>query len=67
MDAFRTVEWITEEMYDKKLKEYKATQSEILTKMQSHSDADEQFYLTANTVLNLAQRAREIFKSGNLY
>ena len=31
--------------------------------MQDPSDADENFYLAANITLNLAQRAKEIFKS----
>lgn len=53
---------ITEEMYDKKLREYKNRQAELHIKMQAHSDADEDFYLTANMVLNLAKRASEIFE-----
>ena len=58
--------WITDEMYDKKLKEYKERQSAILTEMHIHSDADEEFYLTANMVLKLAQRALQIFKSSEV-
>lgn len=57
---------ITDEMYDKKLKEYKERQSTILTEMHIHSDADEEFYLTANMVLKLAQRALQIFKSSEV-
>lgn len=58
---------ITDEMYDKKLKEYKERQSAILTEMHIHSDADEEFYLTANTVLNIAKRALEIFKGSEVH
>ena len=54
---------ITDEMYDKLLREYKEKQSEILSQMQDHSNADEQFYLTANATLGIAQRAKDIFKS----
>lgn len=54
---------ITSEMYDKKVAEYKAEQNEILSQMQAHSDADHDFYLTANKVFNLAKRAVEIFDS----
>ena len=54
---------ITEDMYDSYLKEYKGKQSEILSQMQDHSSADEQFYLTANMTLNIAKRAKEIFVS----
>ena len=53
---------ITEEMYDKKLREYKERQGAILTDMRLHSEADEEFYLTANIVFNLAKRALDIFK-----
>lgn len=34
--------------------------------MRIHSEADEEFYLTANTVLNVAKRALEIFKSSEV-
>lgn len=34
--------------------------------MKDHSDADEQFYISANTVLNLAKRAKEIFMSSEV-
>lgn len=54
---------ITSEMYDKKVVEYKSEQNEILGQMQAHSDADQDFYLTANKVFSLAQRAAEIFES----
>lgn len=57
---------ITEEMYDKKLREYKERQGQILVDMRIHSEADEEFYLTANTVLNVAKRALEIFKSSEV-
>jgi len=48
-------------IYLKKLKEYKEKQAELEAKMQSYTD--EKFYLTANTVLKLAQKAYEIFQS----
>lgn len=57
---------ITDEMYDKKLREYKERQGEILANMRIHSEADEEFYITANTVLNVAKRALEIFKSSEV-
>lgn len=50
-------------MYDKKVAEYKGEQNQILNQMQAHSDADHDFYLTANKVFNLAKRAAEIFDS----
>lgn len=54
---------ITEEMYDSLLREYKGKQHELLHQMENHSEADEQFYLTANITLNIAKRAKEIFES----
>jgi len=65
-DQILYVLWITEEMYDKKLREYKERQGQILVDMRIHSEADEKFYLTANTVLNVAKRALEIFKSSEV-
>ena len=54
---------ITEEMFSNKLKEYKEKQAEIETKMQQYTEADKSFYITANTILSLAQRAYEIFQN----
>ena len=50
-------------MFNKKLKEYKEKQAELEAKMQSYTDADENYYLTANITLNLAKKAYEIFQS----
>ena len=57
---------ITDEMYDSFLRNYKEKQAEILDQMQDHSDADEQFYLTANMTMNIAKRAKEIFVSSEV-
>jgi len=57
---------ITSEMYDKKVNEYKEEQGRILDQMQTHSNADHRFYLTANKVFNLAKRAAEIFESSEV-
>jgi len=57
---------ITDEMYDSFLKEYKEKQAEILDQMKDHSEADEQFYITANITLNIAKRAKEIFESSEV-
>lgn len=53
-------------MYDNFLKEYKEKQAEILEQMQDHSDADEQFYITANMTMSIAKRAKEIFISSEI-
>ena len=57
---------IDDELYQQKFKEMKARQQEITSKMQKHVKADEAFYITANTVLNLASRARELFESSEV-
>ena len=54
---------ITPEMYDKKLKEYKSKQANLLQNMQDHSRADEQYHLTASRLLDICKRAFEIFES----
>jgi site-specific DNA recombinase len=57
---------ISNEMYESLVKEYKEKQTEILEQMKDHSDADEQFYLTANMTMNIAKRAKEIFISSEV-
>jgi len=53
-------------MYDRKLKEYKEKQQDLLIQMEEHSRADEDFYLTTSRVLGLASRALEIFESSEV-
>ncbi len=57
---------IDEKMYLEKVREYKARQMEIIEEMKRHEKADQCFYVTANMVLNLAARAREIFESSEV-
>jgi site-specific DNA recombinase len=54
---------IDEKMYLEKLRDYKTRQTEILDQMTRHEQADQNFYIHANMVMNLAARAREIFES----
>lgn len=54
---------IDEKMYLDKVKDYKAHQVKITEQMIRHEKADHNFYVTANLVMNLAARAREIFES----
>jgi hypothetical protein len=53
-------------MLNKKLKEYKEKQAELNEEIQRYTDADENYYITANTVLSLAQKAHEIFQSSEV-
>jgi len=45
---------------------HKEKQAEILEGMNTHSKADEEFYLTADKVFSLAKRALEIFESSEV-
>jgi site-specific DNA recombinase len=54
---------ITSDFYNKKFKEYTEKQSKIMSQMSKHDKADKEHYITANTILNLAKRAREVFES----
>lgn len=53
---------ITNDFYNKKFKEYTESQSKILADISKHHTADKEYHLTANSILSLAQRAREIFE-----
>ncbi len=57
---------IDEKMYLDKVKDYKARQVEITEQMARHEKGDHNFYVTANMVMNLAARAREIFESSEV-
>ena len=54
---------ITKDDYDKKLKEMKEKQYDINIQIEDHTRADENYYITASNVLNLAKNAFELFKS----
>lgn len=57
---------IDEKMYLDKFKDFKARQVEITEQMTRHEKADHNFYVTANMVMNLAARAKEIFESSEV-
>jgi len=54
---------ITKDEYDKKLKEMKEKQHDIDMQLREHTSADENYYITVATVLNLAKRAKQLFMS----
>lgn len=56
---------IDEKMYLEKVRDYKARQTEIVEQMALHEKADQNFYITANLVMNLASRAKKIFESSD--
>ena len=57
---------ITNEIFSNKLKELKEKQFEIADKMRQYTQADENYYITASAILNLAQRALEIFRNSEV-
>lgn len=57
---------IDETMYLEKVREYKGRQAEILEEMKRHEEADKNFHVTANMVMKLAARARELFESSEV-
>jgi site-specific DNA recombinase len=57
---------IDTETYRLKLDEYKKRQREITQEMKAHVNADESCLITAQTVLSLAQRSKDIFMSSKL-
>ena len=54
---------ITTDKYDQMLKKYEEKKQELEVKMKQYGNANKSFYITANQVLSLAQRAYEIFES----
>lgn len=54
---------ITADFYDKKFKEYIEKQADLQHKMKQHQVANDQTYITASLVLDLAKRSYDIFKS----
>lgn len=54
--------WITQEKYDTLLEKYKRIQADTLLQMEQHSKADENYYVEASKLLELAHRAYELFE-----
>jgi len=53
---------ITEDFYNKKLIGYRAEQTNIQTKLKNLQKADTDYYTTATCLLNLANKAPNLFK-----
>lgn len=54
---------ITKDEYDKKANELRAEQYNIKTKLEKHVDADEEFVITLEYILDVASRSHELFES----
>ena len=57
---------ITQDEYDKKLKECKEKQHEVALRLEELTNADENYHITAATLFSLANRALEIFESSEV-
>ena len=57
---------ITKPDYDKKLKSLKEKQYDLGIRLEDHTKADENYHITAATVLSLAKSALEIFESSEI-
>lgn len=54
---------ITTDNYDKLLKQFKERENDLILQLEDHTKGNQGFYITANTILNLTNRAFEIFES----
>jgi len=61
----RLEDGISKEVYDKKFSELKAQQYEINKQLQNYTEADEHFNITFSLMLELTQKAHQLFKSSN--
>lgn len=59
-------ERITGSEYDKKREEYRRKQESIRYKIKKLNMADEEYYVTAEYIINLSRRAPELFESSKL-
>jgi len=57
---------ITQEIYDRKVKEYKEKQYDINIQLEEYTKADENYHIIAGTLFSLASRAWEIFESSEV-
>ena len=57
---------ITKDIYDQKLKVWKDRQLELSLLLEEHTKADENFYIAAGHILNLAKNAFDIFESSEV-
>ncbi len=57
---------ITEDYYNNKREEYRAKQHELQGKMAKLTTADEDYYITADYLLQLSNRAYELFQSSEV-
>ena len=57
---------VSRDIYETKLKELKSKQHDIDLQLENHTGADENYYITASTVLNIAKNAFDLFESSEV-
>jgi len=58
---------ITQDKYDTLLDKYKKIQADLLLQMEQHSNADENYFVKASKLLELAHNAHELFEKADAY
>ncbi|MFA5986506.1 MAG: recombinase family protein [Parcubacteria group bacterium] len=53
---------ITTEDYDKRCNDYKLQEQDLMEQLEDHSKANQNFYITAGTIIDLSQKSWEIFQ-----
>ena len=62
----RLEERITTEEYDKKAKEYEIEEDDLMIQLEEHMQGNQSFYIASMKVMDLSQRAWEIFESSEV-
>lgn len=57
---------ITKDEYDKKANEFRSELHNVRTKISKHADADEDFVITIEYLLDIVSRAYDLFKSSGI-
>ena len=62
----RLEERITTDEYDKKAEEYNKEENNLMIQLEEHTKGNQDFYITANKIIDISQRAWEIFESSEV-
>ncbi len=57
---------ITTDEYDKKIEEYHKEEDDLMIQLEEHTHGNQNFYIGANKILDISQRAWEIFESSEV-
>ncbi len=57
---------ITTEEYDKKAEEYNIEENDLMIQLEEHTQGNQNFYIAPNKIIDLTQRAWEIFESSEV-